>query len=199
MRKRRRGRAALLLLILLLLSAGAAGYLAYRSLVTELAVSTVHDVIVQSVNDAMRDCMRDGGGQGLVEVRTDDAGAVTAVTTDVEAVNTLAAEILDRVVDATAENNLPIRVPVGNVLGVPVLSVPVGVKMLSSSHADFRSELIAAGINQSRHRIVLELTVDASLFMPWRVVGTSAEAEILVSETVIVGDVPQSYLNWENK
>ena len=63
---------------------------------------------------------------------------------------------------------------------------------------DLLKLLTDAGINQTRHRILLVMRVDMSLFMPWRVVSTSVETEILISETVIVGDVPKSYLNWEN-
>ena len=198
MRKKRAARLFAGLMGALILSAGAAGYLAYRSLVTELAVSTATDVITQSVNAIVKDLMAERGAD-FVTLQTDADGAVTAVTTNVAAVNALAAEALARTVDATADNDLAITVPVGNVLGVPVFSVPARVKMLSSSRADFRSELTGAGINQTRHRVVLELSVDASLFMPWRIVSASAETEILISETVIVGDVPRSYWNWENE
>jgi len=200
MRAKRRGaRAFFLLLAALIGSASLAGVLAWRSLVTELAVSTASDVIVRSVNAIVKDLMREGLGDGLVTLEKGADGAVSAVTTNVAGVNALAAETLERAVAATQENDLVIDVPLGNVLGLRRLTMPVRVKMLSSSASDFRSELTAAGINQTRHRIVLCIRVDASLFMPWRVVGTSAETEILLSETVIVGDVPQSYLNWKDK
>ena len=70
--------------------------------------------------------------------------------------------------------------------------------MLSSSTASFRSELTAAGINQTRHQIFLELNVQLSFLLPWRDMDTSVQTEVLVSETVIVGKVPASYMNWEN-
>lgn len=199
MKGRRRAGSVFLVLVIVFAAAGTAGYLAYRSLVTELAVSTSSDLVVQSVSAIVGDCMAEGLGDGLVTLDRRADNTVAAVSTNVAAVNTLAAEILSRAVAATAENDLHVNVPLGSFFGVPVFSVPVSVKMLSSSSYDFRSELESAGINQTRHRVILVLRVDAALFMPWRVVYTSSEAEILVSDTVVVGDVPQSYLNWENE
>lgn len=199
MKGRRRAGAVFLVLAIVFAAAGTAGYLAYRSLVTELAVSTASDLVIQSVSALVGDCMAEGYGDGLVTLDRRADNTVAAVSTNVAAVNTLAAEILSRAVEATAGNDLRVNVPLGSFFGVPVFSVPVSVKMLSSSAYDFRSELESAGINQTRHRVVLELRVDAALFMPWRVVYTASEAEILVSDTVVVGDVPQSYLNWENQ
>lgn len=191
MRRKRRVLAALS--ILMALSGIAAGLLALRSLVTALAVSTAKDLIVQSVSAITRDCMSEGFGDGLVSLGRNAFGEVASVETNVAAVNVLAAEVLERTVEATADNDLRLSVPVGSILGSPVLSVPVSVKMLSSSASSFRSELQSEGINQTRHRILLELTVEASLFMPWRIVDIAAETDILISETVIVGEVPESY------
>lgn len=199
MARNRRGGRVFLVLAVVFAAAGTAGYLAYRSLVTELAVSTASDLTVQSVSAIVGDCMAEGYGDGLVALDRRADGTVSAVSTNVAAVNTLAAEILARAVEATAENDLHVNVPLGSFFGVPVFSVPVSVKMLSSSAYDFRSELESAGINQTRHRVLLTLRIDAALFMPWRLVYTSSEAEILVSDTLVVGGVPQSYLNWENE
>lgn len=170
-----------------------------RTLVTELAVSTATDVVVQSVNAIVKDVMREGTGEQLVRLEKNAEGAVTAVSTNVAAANALAAEVLDRAVKATQENVLTVRVPLGRIFGMRLFTVPVDVVMLSSSSSGFESELTGTGINQTRHRILLKLRVDVSLFMPWRVVGTTVETEILVSETVIVGGVPESYLQWRNE
>ena len=111
--------------------------------------------------------------------------------------------MLSRTVQETAEEKLTVSIPVANLLGSTLLmnrgpSIPVSVTMLSSSTASFRSELTGAGINQTRHQIFLELDVQLSFLLPWRDMDTSVQTEILVSETVIVGEVPASYMNWES-
>jgi len=104
----------------------------------------------------------------------------------------------------TSEEKLTVGIPLGNLMGSTLLSgkgpsIPVQLVMLSSSVAGFRSELTSAGINQTRHQILLDLNVAVSLLMPWRTVGTEVNTEILVSETVIVGKVPENYLNWTER
>lgn len=204
-RRRAAGRTFLALSLLLAAAAVLAGCLAFRSLVTELAVSSAQDAVILSVNSIVKDIMTGGDfdpGE-LVALEKDVAGNVTAVTTNVAAVNTLAARVLERAVFQTAEKHITVGIPLGNLVGSTLLagkgpSIPVELIMLSSSAAGFRSELTTAGINQTRHQILLDLKVGVSLLMPWRTVGTEVDTEILVSETVIVGAVPESYMNWEN-
>ena len=204
-RRRAAGRTFLALSLLLAAAAVLAGCLAFRSLVTELAVSSAQDAVILSVNSIVKDIMTGGDfdpGE-LVSLEKDVGGNVTAVTTNVAAVNTLAARVLERAVFQTAEKHITVGIPLGNLLGSTLLagkgpSIPVELIMLSSSAAGFRSELTTAGINQTRHQILLDLKVGVSLLMPWRTVGTEVDTEILVSETVIVGAVPESYMNWEN-
>ena len=202
----RRARRTFLVLLVVMAAAGVtAGSLAFRSLVTELAVSSAQDAVVITVNEIVKDVMSDPAfdPSRLVELSKDTNGNVTAVTTNVSAVNMLAARVLERSVARTAQDTVTVDIPLGNLAGSTLLAgkgpgIPVELIMLSSSTAGFRSELTAAGINQTRHQILLDLRVAVSVLMPWRTVGTEVDTEILVSETVIVGAVPESYMNWTN-
>lgn len=197
-------RTVLLLCLLLAVAMLITGSLVFRSLVTELAVSDAQDAVVSTVNTIVKTIMldKDFAAEELVTLEKDSIGNVTAVTTNVAAVNTLAANILEKAVSLTEESVITVGIPVGNLAGSALLmnkgpDIYVNVIMLSSSMAGFRSELTSAGINQTRHQILLDLNVQISLLMPWRAIETSVDTEVLVSETVIVGDVPESYLNWE--
>jgi len=176
-----------------------------RSLVTELAVSDARDLAVATINTIVKTIMQDESfsADELVFLEKDAAGNVTAVTTNVAAVNMLSAEVLERAVSLTEESVITVGIPLGNLLGSTLLlnrgpDIQVNVIMLSSSVGGFRSELTGAGINQTRHQILLDLHMELTLLMPWRAIDTDVSTEVLVSETVIVGDVPESYLNWEN-
>ena len=60
---------------------------------------------------------------------------------------------------------------------------------------EFFSEFTSAGVNQTLHRICLKLTVPLTLMLPGGAVETVSETELCVAETVIVGQVPQAYLD----
>lgn len=207
---RRRGtspafrRAALCVLIIMLTALAGSLSGTLRRMVTDYAVSAARDEVVKKVNAIVQDVMADPDfvGKSLVDLERDESGAVTAIAANAAAINALSAEVLSRAVEATEQEAIRIEIPVMNLLGSALFmnhgpSVGVDVTMLSSSTAGFRSELTAAGINQTRHQIFLELDVQLSFLMPWRGMETSVQTEILVSETVIVGQVPGSYMNWE--
>ncbi len=194
----------LVLLILFFVVTAVAVSVVLRDMVTEYAVSSARDLVVTRVNAIVKDVMTDPAfaGEDLVALERDDSGAVTAVTANAPAINALSAEVLSRAVRETEQEAIKVRIPIMNLLGSALFmnhgpSLTVDVTMLSSSTASFRSELTGAGINQTRHQIFLDLDVQLSFLMPWRGMQTSVQTEILVSETVIVGQVPGSYMNWE--
>lgn len=190
------------LMVLLLAAATVTVSLYLRSLATELAVSTAQDKVVATVNAIIKSRMGtaevDYGD--LVNLEKDENGNICAVTTNVVAINKLSSDILMDVVEATKDHEMEIGIPIGSLTGSTLLlsrgpDILVKIEILSSSFTGFRSDLTTIGINQTRHQILLELEEDITLFMPWRTVNTSVSTEIPVAETIIVGQVPQSYLN----
>ena len=197
-------RAAVCVLILVVAAMAGSFGATFRRMVTDYAISAARDEVVTKVNAIVQDVMGDPAflGTPLVDLERDANGAVTAIAANAAAINALSAEVLSRAVEATEQEAIRIQIPVMNLLGSALFmnhgpSVSVDVTMLSSSTAGFRSELSSAGINQTRHQIFLELDVQLSFLMPWRGMETDVQTEILVSETVIVGQVPGSYMNWE--
>ena len=130
-------------------------------------------------------------------------GTVNAVRANMARINALSSELLSDIVHAADGGELSLSIPIGNVLGSSLLlgkgpEIPVDITMLSSSHVDFQNELSDAGINQTKHQIKLEVVIDIDVIMPWQTVSTQVVSEILIAETVILGDVPETYLNWGN-
>ena len=59
---------------------------------------------------------------------------------------------------------------------------------------DFTSTFESVGINQTKHSIYLNVIADISIVMPSRTENFAVPTEILVGESVIVGQVPDAYL-----
>jgi sporulation protein YunB len=194
-----------LLILILIISLLVTGGMFLRSQITALAASQSQDVVISAINNIVKQTLSSGDYSytDLVSLEKDNSGAVTAIVTDVTAINMLATEIMDNIVNETKEYDLKISIPLGNLTANSFLldrgpRIPVYIIMVTSSYSGFRSDLTSAGINQTRHRIVLNLQVKISLLLPWRTVNTEVNSEVLVAETIIVGQVPESYLNWEN-
>ena len=129
----------------------------------------------------------------LVSIQRDTSGAIVSLTTDMAAMNLLRAELVERVLDALeGVGVLQLRIPLGSLLDLKVHAMAVG-----TADARFSSSFSEAGVNQTLHRIELELTVPMTLLLPGGPVETESVTRLCVAETVIVGRVPDAYLQME--
>lgn len=197
----RQGRALLLLALLGALIAFTVPSVRYfRTLTGAMAVSNASDLITQTVSKIVENEMRQLGPDGgkFVTFEKDGTGQITAIVTDTARVNILSAELLNAIVEASDRGDLDLSIPFGNLLGLSFLlahgpRVPVKITMLTSSRVDFRNVLSDAGINQTKHQLLLKVQVDADVLLPWEIRSTQIITEVLVAETIIVGRVPETY------
>jgi len=191
------------ILTLVLLVTALLGLRNLQPILTEMATATSRDIVTQAINDAINRRLSDGtlSYDSLITLEKDDSGAITALTTDMAKINTLQAEITNEVIDAVSEmGSARLRVPLGNIIGGSWLSgrgpgIPFKVVSLATSSAKFENAFESAGINQTKHKILIDVTVDVSILMPGKTTKTQVQSQVLVAETVIVGDVPNSYVN----
>uniref|UniRef100_UPI001A92EF92 sporulation protein YunB n=1 Tax=Clostridioides difficile TaxID=1496 RepID=UPI001A92EF92 len=64
---------------------------------------------------------------------------------------------------------------------------------------NFKTEFESSGINQTRHRIYLEAQTQVKVVIPLITSTKQIKAQIPICETIIVGDVPESYVNIPEK
>ena len=67
------------------------------------------------------------------------------------------------------------------------------METIGTATAKFRDKFTAAGINQTKHQILLDVDVYVTILLPGITTYTKVSNEISVAETVIVGSVPQTY------
>jgi hypothetical protein len=76
----------------------------------------------------------------------------------------------------------------------------VRVELLSAGDVvvDMAYEFEDAGINQTLHRVLADITVTVFLLIPGETLSATVDSQVCVAETVIVGQVPDTYLYIEN-
>ena len=57
--------------------------------------------------------------------------------------------------------------------------------------------MISAGINQTKQQLSLYVIVDIDVLIPWGTESAQVRSELLIADTVVVGQVPETYLNLE--
>lgn len=187
---------------LLIFFAAAAFFL--EDLSTQIAVSDASDIVTVRINNAIADIMNSGeyGGDYFVTFEKNDSGEVTAISSNMARINALSAKILDRVVGATENHSIIVEIPLGNLTGVSLLmgrgpKVPVEIIVLTSSRVEFNNSIVTAGINQTKHQINLEVIVDIDILIPWDTESAQVQTEVLIADTIVVGQVPETYLNMQ--
>ena len=154
------------------------------------------------VNTAIADALRDGDYDAdyFIKFEKNEAGEVTAISSNMAHINALSAELLDRVVGLTENRKITVSIPAGNLSGVSLLmgrgpGVPVEILVLTSSRVEFHNNIVTAGINQTKHQISLQVIVDVDVLVPWGTESAQVCTEVLIADTVVVGQVPETYLN----
>lgn len=171
---------------------------------THIAAADARDVITAKVNDAVLETLREGEYEGdyFVTFQKSSSGDITAVSCNMARINTLTSTILDKLVSTERDNTVKIGIPLGNLTGASLLmgrgpKLPVKVMLLSSSRVEFSNSILTAGINQTKHQIDLTVTVDMELMLPWGTKTDTVSTDVLIADTVIVGRVPDTYLNMQ--
>lgn len=167
------------------------------SLATARVSNTVNRIVVAAVNEAIASGDIDYGT--LVTFEKDYEGHITALRSNMAEVNRLQNKIADDILLRLSEvSTSELRIPLGTLTGSALLagrgpSLGVRMQAVGSTTASFRDNFSSAGINQTRHQILLDVNVYMSILLPGFSTYTKVSNEITVAETVIVGSVPQSY------
>lgn len=191
--------------VLILLSLLIVLALFFRRLSIQIAVSDAVDIVNSTVNDAVSEIISEGGYDFdyFVNLSKDENGNITAISSNMSHINALSTQILERVMEAADDGSIDVGIPLGNLLGINLLTgsgpeINVEVVMLTSSKTDFKSVIQSAGINQSEYQLMLEVSIDIDVMVPWATESATTVTEVLIADTVIVGNVPETYLNLEN-
>ena len=153
----------------------------------------VNDAVYYTLSDEMR-------YEDLVTVNRDQDGNIISVAANPLKINKIArdtASISQSNLKNLSLNGIP--VPLGALTGIEAFAglgpdIQFRIIPVSSVTCDFSSTFESVGINQTKHSIYLNVIADISIVMPSRTENFAVTTEILVGESVIVGAVPDAYL-----
>ena len=204
--RRKKRRRLLLLLLLVAFIVGASLYSIARSrlfhIVSDMAATQMDSVISTLINVAINEQIEIGtiDYDRMVSFEKNASGEVTALKTNMSEVNHLKTEILN-ILNAKLEllQAQPIGIPLGNVILPEFFSgrgpeLPVEIVSITTSGADFENQFSEAGINQTLHRILMNVEVVVTFLAPGGAKTITVSSRVVVAETVLVGNVPQSYV-----
>ncbi|MBQ9728630.1 MAG: sporulation protein YunB [Clostridia bacterium] len=153
----------------------------------------VNDAVYYTLSDEMR-------YEDLVTVIRNDNGDIVSVAANALKINKIArdtASISQSNLKNLSLNGIPI--PIGALTGIEAFaglgpSIQFRIIPVSSVSCGFSSTFESVGINQTKHSIYLNVIADINIVMPSKTENFAVATDILVGEFVIVGSIPDTYL-----
>ncbi|MGN0960826.1 MAG: sporulation protein YunB [Christensenellales bacterium] len=159
------------------------------ALATRAMNSSIADVVMNSIVY-----------DDLVNIISDDFGNITMIQANSLEINNLSKDLAQTCEERIGEyGNNGVTIPLGTFTGIPLLvgrgpRVKVKMTPIGSVICKFVSHFESAGINQTIHKIYVNITATVSVVMPLSSRSFQAVQQVLISESVIVGQVPEVYL-----
>ena len=203
MRKRKGHRLRRVMILLLILALGVFFLMRSRfnPIARDLAITQVTNQTSDLINDAIAEQIARDNIQydRIIYFEKDLNGRITALKTNMSEVNRLKTDILNLINDEIlALDTHDIGIPLGSIF-LPELSgkgpvLPVRVISISNSDTQFVSHFSEAGINQTLQQLTMEVSVDVTILVLSETTTFRVTSQVVVAETIIVGAVPDTFL-----
>ena len=154
-------------------------------------------------NEEATNVMKEHTYDELFTLEKDKDGNITMIKSNIIAINEIisdvAVKIQNKINQRGREN---IEIALGSFTGFKLLSgkgpgVPIKISSIGNVETDLRSEFSEKGINQTLHRVYLQVDCEVSILTPYNSITEKVSNQVLLIENVIVGKIPSTYYNLE--
>ena len=169
----------------------------------KLCVNKAKSIATMISNEDATRVMRNYTYDDIITIHKDDSNHIHMVESNIIIMNEIISEVAAQIqndLDEVDSQDLYIRL--GTFTGSKLLSgrgpkVPIRISSIGNVETDFKSEFTSAGINQTLHRVFLEVKCNVSILTPFHTIEEEIVNQVILAENIIVGDIPQSYYNLE--
>jgi len=179
-------------------------YIAMIRMVHSIAQSKMEEVANEAIHKAIMDAsLESGTASELVNIYRNESGTIESLSLNPYSVNVFKSDISLKILEYLSDDDRYIvEVPIGNFLGSEFLSgvgpkVEIQIIPYDIVSVDFDSKFTPAGINQVLHTGSVKAEVKIGALLPGYQETSNVSSSAVVSESVIIGDVPETYLNIE--
>ncbi len=178
------------------------GYVVMMRTVHSVTQSRVEQIANEAIHNAISTVATQNEKYGeLTNIYRGSSGRVESVTLNSYAVNAMKSDISLKVLEyLDDEEKYHVEVPLGNFFGSEFLTgvgpkVRLKIVPFDIVEVEFVSKFIPAGINQVLHRVTAKVEVKIAAILPGFEGISDVSSSAVISETVIIGDVPETYFN----
>ncbi|BED91901.1 MAG: sporulation protein YunB [Candidatus Improbicoccus pseudotrichonymphae] len=172
-----------------------------RPVIKDATADRARAVAIYAINNAVNKelCKSDIKYNDIIHIERTENNTITGIVTDIQKINSLKANISTEILKEISILGMrKTEIPLGALLGIEFFSgsgpiIPIKIFILGNVTTDFESEFTEAGINQTKHRIYVNVKVNINAITPGYPTAVSVKTNITIAETIIVGSVPNVY------
>ena len=139
--------------------------------------------------------------EDIITIHRDNDNNITMIQSNMIPINYIISDVGEKIqkrIDETPSQKIHINL--GSFTGSKLLSgigpnVPVKLNLVGNIETDLRSEFKSQGINQTIHRIYLQVDCRINILTPYDIVEEKISNQVLIAENIIVGKIPEAYYN----
>ena len=177
-----------------------------RPVVLNMAEAKSIALATRLINEAMNEAT-DGrvNYEDLMNVICDAQGRVSMVQANTVRMNDVSTAVVNAAeAQLDSMRTEAVGIPLGSALGSQVLAasgpvIPVQVVPIGGVQTEFHTEFETSGINQTRHKIYMTVTAWIRVVIPTQAREVEVSNNLLLAESIIVGEVPDSFVDVNNE
>ena len=158
---------------------------------------TANAIISYAINDELKG----SNDTDYIVIKRNKSDEIISIESNTNSINQLQTDLRAKTSEALRRiENVKTYIPLGTLTGINVFGgrgPDVSLKFHQVGVADTKllSKFTSAGINQTRHRMVLRVTIELSAILPLHSRNIKVSDDYIISETIIVGKVPKGLIS----
>ncbi len=178
-----------------------------KPFVLELAKNEAEVVSTKCVNESVLTVLKneDFDYSDIITIHKDGNGRVTSLSGDAVKMNILKSLISGEILNNISSfDEMYVSVPIYHIFGNSLFTsssprLKIEVLPLKNIDVDFESIFESSGVNQTKHDVYINTKLNYTVLTPAGKAKGSVSTSVLVAQTVIIGDVPNSYINVQSE
>lgn len=141
--------------------------------------------------------------EDLCTITKDSNGNITMISANIIPINEIISDIAVKIQEELNKTeNSKFCIKMGSFMGSRIFSgrgpeIEMTMSTIGNLDTDLRSEFFSAGINQTLHKMYLQVECEVSVLTPFHTIEEKIKNQVLLEEVVIVGTTPNTYYNFE--
>lgn len=150
-------------------------------------------------NDETTNAIIDYKYSDFVIIHKDEQGNILMLESNMKNINIVISDVANRIQKSINNTEAEdVSISLGSFTGVSILSgrgikVPIRISTIGNVKTNVRSEFISKGINQTLHRLYLDIESEISVLTPFNTINESITNQLILAENIIVGEIPETY------